>query len=99
MIIVVSSCGAKAPHGPIMCYSVSNYNTQLKKLQPQNMRKKLLGGRNRVQHREYAVSAADFSTKYELIFLTLKLIRMQAKTKLPRENPAAALTLVSKINL
>ena len=38
-------------------------------------------------------------TKYELIFLTLKLIRMQAKTKLPRENPAAALTLVSKINL
>ena len=28
------------------------------------MRKKLLGGRNRVQHREYAVSAADFSTKY-----------------------------------
>ena len=64
------------------------------------MRKKLLGGRNLVQHREYAVSAADFSTKYELIFLTLKLIRMQeAKTKLPRENPAAALTLVSKINL
>lgn len=57
------------------------------------MRKKLLGGRNRVQHREYAVSAADFSTKYKLIFL------MQAKTKLPRENPAAALTLVSKINL
>lgn len=49
------------------------------------MRKKLLGGRNRVQHREYAMSAADFSTKYELIFLTLKLIRMQAKTKLPRE--------------
>lgn len=82
-----------------MCYSVSNYNTQLKKLQPQNMRKKLLGGRKRVQHREYAVGAADFSTKYELIFLTLKLIRMQAKTKLPRENPAAALTLVSKINL
>lgn len=40
------------------------------------MRKKLLGGRNRVQHREYAVSVADFSTKYELIFLTLKLIRM-----------------------
>ena len=63
------------------------------------MRKKLLGGRTRVQHREYAVSAADFSTKYELIFLTLKLIRMQAKTKLPRENPAAALMLVSKINL
>lgn len=52
-----------------------------------------------VQHREYAVRAADFSTKYELIFLTLKLTRMQAKTKLPRENPAAALTLVSKINL
>lgn len=63
------------------------------------MRKKLLGGRNLVQHREYAVSAADFSTKYELIFLTLKLILMQAKTKLPRETPAAALTLVSKINL
>ncbi len=63
------------------------------------MRKKHLGGRNRVQHREYAMSAADFSTKYELIFLTLKLIRMQAKTKLPRETPAAALTLVSKINL
>ena len=82
-----------------MCYSVSNYNTQLKKLQPQNMRKKHLGGRNRVQHREYAVSVADFSTKYELIFLALKLIRMQAKTKLPRETPAAALTLVSKLNL
>ena len=63
------------------------------------MRKKHLGGRNRVQHREYAVSAADCSTKYELTFLTLKLIRMQAKTKLPRETPAAALTLVSKINL
>ena len=63
------------------------------------MRKKHLGGRNRVQHREYAVSVADCSTKYELIFLTLKLIRMQAKTKLPRETPAAALTLVSKINL
>lgn len=54
------------------------------------MRKKHLGGRNRVQHREYAVSAADFSTKYELIFLALKLIRMQAKTKLPRETPCGS---------
>lgn len=63
------------------------------------MRKKHLGRRNRVQHREYAVSAADFSTKYELIFLTLKLIRMASQNKLPRETPAAALTLVSKINL
>ena len=61
-----------------MCYSVSNYNTQLKKLQPQNMRKKLLGGRNRVQHREYAVSAADFSTKYELIFTTLMTLKTQS---------------------
>lgn len=82
-----------------MCYSVSNYNTQLKKTSTAKHAEKHLGRRNRVQHREYAVSAADFSTKYELIFLTLKLIRMQAKTKLPRENPAAALTLVSKINL
>lgn len=54
------------------------------------MRKKLLGGRNRVQHREYAVSAADFSTKYELIFLTLKLIRMASQNKAAAGKPCGS---------